>query len=771
MKFAQYLRDTQIPEWKKAYIDYRGLKKRITAIREAQQGFDSLAEEADEIPPSDSYWNHASIYPLPSIVPPESRDSDVGSTTTEPEGQPETSTEIPSQKVWNTSRRASITQSLSNISSKIRHKSIFGTRVARLSNPSPALPLHDLLPQLSSQETLFFAMLDSQLDKVEAFYVSREEAMMDRGEMLKAQLRELDDHRRLFLEANNKIPWAHNLAATWKIKVNHPGKIVSERSKQQPRDDDTDEGNQQDKVNSAGGFALSPDPDNYLYAKRKLKKAVLEHYRGLEVLHNYRVLNITGFRKALKKFEKVTKIPVQNQYMTEKVDKSAFASDKAVTYMLKEMEDLFAISFAQGDKKRATMRLRGGTRVKSHHFNTFRSGIFLGLAVPALASGLFHSFQEQTRRDIPAWDALLFLYGIILVPMIFVLLVGLNLLVWSRSRINYVFIFELDVMNRLDFREYFEIPSILLAALCYTFWLSFARIGFPIVSPTIWPLVWIGFAALVVLQPFPLFFRSSRYWLVRNVSKLFLSGTRHVEFTDFWMGDQFCSMLFTLSNFYLFGCVYANDFSIDWRKCGGTSPRWPVSFVLTMLPFAIRVIQSFKRYAESGLVTHLINAGKYASGIVSYLFYFLWRHHGSNRDIFFILWCLFTSCSAIYSATWDLLMDWSLLRLHSPYPLLRNELIYSNHISLYYIAIISNVLLRFTWVWYIPTRGPDTYLRSFVLGLIEVIRRWQWNFYRLENEHIGNMDQYRVTRERLLPYNVDSNYGEDAEDLKPSYKK
>ncbi|KAL6303030.1 hypothetical protein BKA93DRAFT_366518 [Sparassis latifolia] len=36
MKFARYLEDTQIPEWKKAYIDYRGLKKRITAIRRAQ---------------------------------------------------------------------------------------------------------------------------------------------------------------------------------------------------------------------------------------------------------------------------------------------------------------------------------------------------------------------------------------------------------------------------------------------------------------------------------------------------------------------------------------------------------------------------------------------------------------------------------------------------------------------------------------------------------------------------------------------------------------
>ncbi|OSC98087.1 hypothetical protein PYCCODRAFT_1030570 [Trametes coccinea BRFM310] len=35
MKFARYLEETQTPEWKKAYIDYRGLKKRITAIKRA----------------------------------------------------------------------------------------------------------------------------------------------------------------------------------------------------------------------------------------------------------------------------------------------------------------------------------------------------------------------------------------------------------------------------------------------------------------------------------------------------------------------------------------------------------------------------------------------------------------------------------------------------------------------------------------------------------------------------------------------------------------
>ncbi|KAH9976772.1 hypothetical protein BGW80DRAFT_1290389 [Lactifluus volemus] len=37
MKFARYLDNAQAPEWKRAYIDYRGLKKRITAIRQDKE--------------------------------------------------------------------------------------------------------------------------------------------------------------------------------------------------------------------------------------------------------------------------------------------------------------------------------------------------------------------------------------------------------------------------------------------------------------------------------------------------------------------------------------------------------------------------------------------------------------------------------------------------------------------------------------------------------------------------------------------------------------
>ena len=64
--------------------------------------------------------------------------------------------------------------------------------------------------------------------------------------------------------------------------------------------------------------------------------------------------------------------------------------------------------------------------------------------------------------------------------------------------------------------------------------------------------------------------------------------------------------------------------------------------------------------------------------------------------------------------------------------------------------------------------------------MLEMLRRVQWNFCkypylpaspvreplkdRLENEHIGNMDQYRVTREVPLPYSFEDGHDDDADE-------
>jgi hypothetical protein len=53
----------------------------------------------------------------------------------------------------------------------------------------------------------------------------------------------------------------------------------------------------------------------------------------------------------------------------------------------------------------------------------------------------FSGSQPETRAAIPMWDGLMLVYATFFVPVFFSLIVGLNLLVWSRSRINHVFIF------------------------------------------------------------------------------------------------------------------------------------------------------------------------------------------------------------------------------------------------------------------------------------------------------------------------------------------
>ncbi|KAI0642772.1 EXS-domain-containing protein [Trametes meyenii] len=261
-------------------------------------------------------------------------------------------------------------------------------------------------------------------------------------------------------------------------------------------------------------------------------------------------------------------------------------------------------------------------------------------------------------------------------------------------------------------------------------------------------------------------FKSSRWWLIKNVSKLLTSGMHRVEFADFWMGDQFCSLVFTLSNLYYVGCVYTTGIDASWRQCTShPGPRWGVTFLLASLPLLVRLVQSVKRWVDSRLITHLINGGKYGSGIIQYLFYFLWREQGGKRGPIFVLWCIFATNYSLYAGSWDLLMDWSLLRPHAPYPFLRPNLLYTNNIPFYYFAIVTNILIRFIWVLYIPEDGPDFILRTFIAGFLEALRRWQWNFLRLENEHLGNIDQYRVTREVPLPYSYDAaSHDSDGED-------
>lgn len=46
---------------------------------------------------------------------------------------------------------------------------------------------------------------------------------------------------------------------------------------------------------------------------------------------------------------------------------------------------------ARGDNKLAKMRLRGEAQHKTHHYSAFRTGLLLGLALPAFVDALYLS--------------------------------------------------------------------------------------------------------------------------------------------------------------------------------------------------------------------------------------------------------------------------------------------------------------------------------------------------------------------------------------------
>ena len=120
----------------------------------------------------------------------------------------------------------------------------------------------------------------------------------------------------------------------------------------------------------------------------------------------------------------------------------------------------------------------------------------------------------------------------------------------------------------------------------------------------------------------------------------------------------------------------------------------------------------------------------------------------------------------MYRFIWDVWFDWGLGRPWAKHRFLRNELMYGPSFH-YYLAIVINFFLRFIWVAillckiYLGNLMNQEYM-LFLIAFAEIFRRFIWNLYRLENEHLNNCGQFRVVDDIPLPFT--SNNPEDDDD-------
>ncbi|VDO10062.1 unnamed protein product [Rodentolepis nana] len=89
----------------------------------------------------------------------------------------------------------------------------------------------------------------------------------------------------------------------------------------------------------------------------ELKLALSEFYLSLVLLQNYQSLNYTGFRKILKKHDKLFQRSNGLEWYDEVISYEPFHTDDSVDSMITEVEDAFT-KLEGGDRQKAMKRLR-----------------------------------------------------------------------------------------------------------------------------------------------------------------------------------------------------------------------------------------------------------------------------------------------------------------------------------------------------------------------------------------------------------------------------
>ena len=504
----------------------------------------------------------------------------------------------------------------------------------------------------------FYGFLDRELEKIDSFYRVKEAEASRRLELLEEQLREMKDRRIAQVSAAEQeqaraeqtshtksmngihkdgsshqtdksisMPWGNPSKMIERLREGRIGKDSQALTRLGPTQLKDSSRPNRSVADDRRDFTRRKHQDDvpYRVAKRKLKLALQEFYRGLELLKSYALLNQTAFRKINKKCEKAIQAKQSGQYMIQKVNRAHFVKSELLDNFLVTVENLYAQYFERGNHKVAVNKLRRKLGVSDLSGNVFRNGLLLAsgfiLSVEAVvnASNLFIRRLDPEHTQV---SFLLQLYAGYFLSLLLFMLFCLDCRVWSRAKINYVFVFEFDTRHNLDWRQLSELPCFFFFLEGLTMWLNFYF------GPTnrmflYWPVLLVGLSAAVLFLPARLLYHRSRAWWAYSNFRLVLAGLYPVEFRDFFLGDMFCSLTYAMGNVEVFFCLYAHRWQ-DMDQCNSSNSR--LLGFLSCLPGIWRALQCIRRYYDTrNVFPHLVNCGKYTCTIMFYMTLSIYR--------------------------------------------------------------------------------------------------------------------------------------------------
>lgn len=348
--------------------------------------------------------------------------------------------------------------------------------------------------------------------------------------------------------------------------------------------------------------------------------------------------------------------------------------------------------------------------------------------------------MDAELRNNLLYETFLYYNPLFLVVMM-VWLWGLNVWVFTASRINYAKVFELD-NTHLTHKEIWMFASwvtviVMTSTSSYLYLSSHGEGSFAASQPVLLYSV----LPLLMVLPIDIFYVSSRIFFLRTLVRVILPF-QPITFADFFVADILTSMAKVLSDLERATCrmFHGQVATLSWFEpdstCGSHSIWIPC---VLGLPYLFRFFQCLRQYSDTKDRTCIFNALKYATAfpviILSALKYHVMAE--SWRGIYRPLWLFASLINSCFSFYWDITRDWELSFLsgvyNSKHTLLRANLLYSPH-WVYYGAIGSNFLLRCAWTYKLSAHLRHNYITVFLMTILEMLRRFQWIFFRVESE-------------------------------------
>eukprot|EP00696_Hemimastix_kukwesjijk_P008245 gnl/Hemi2/20436_TR6785_c0_g3_i1.p1 gnl/Hemi2/20436_TR6785_c0_g3~~gnl/Hemi2/20436_TR6785_c0_g3_i1.p1 ORF type:complete len:591 (+),score=178.57 gnl/Hemi2/20436_TR6785_c0_g3_i1:510-2282(+) len=489
-----------------------------------------------------------------------------------------------------------------------------------------------------------------------------------------------------------------------------------------------------------------------------LREKFMTFYSNAEHLKSFSTLNHTGFFKICKKYAKKAILyktdattAVQEKFI-ESLERQPFNNNDTVKDLLREAERMFANVFAGGELSAAKAKLRV-VRLHARTADILRVGMYCGWICALLAIVVILLLNLNPSPDYQAtkFFATFTVYRALGLPLLMIWFWGVNVWIWARYRINYVFIFGFDPGARQTHLKIFADVG-LLSALYLSFVFLFILVTrFDVdlfnIDPEYSTLAMVIFLFAVICNPFDRYF-SARFLIVRSIGRILCSPFTTVKFLDFYIADVSTSMVRALFDIEYTVCYYVTG---DWLTAEPTTCTGVNTYsmpILSIIPLFYRLLQCLRRYWDTkDAFPHLFNGFKYGLGL-TVVFLGALNQNFTDADLreYRIFWLVAYLCSTTYSIYWDVYQDWGLGDRSARNWFLRDKLIFPP--AAYYYVIFSNMILRFGWALSItPSLAVSLGFAPFsfvtLISLLELFRRAQWSVFRLEKEYLSNEEHYR----------------------------